>query len=166
MIARLIADDARNELVVQTVRETRGRRSLVLSERVDHCLHLAAALAARGVAAEALVGKLDDERRRQVLARFGTGDGGVLVATTALVGEGFDCPELDTLYLTVPSANVARVTQALGRVLRPLPGKDVARVFDFVDVATPGLARKLAQRLKVYRSHGIRSPGAAASPMT
>lgn len=155
MITKLIADEARNHHVVQTVVQTRGRRSLVLSERVDHCLTLAAQLAANGVAAEALVGRLDDERRRQALARFRDGDGGVLVATTALVGEGFDCPELDTLYLTVPSANIARVTQALGRVLRPQPGKAMARVFDFVDVATPGLARKLAQRLKVYRTHNV-----------
>ena len=57
----------------------------------------------------------------------------VLVATGQLIGEGFDCRELSTLFLATPIKFNGRLLQYLGRVLRPAPGKDKARVFDYVD---------------------------------
>jgi hypothetical protein len=51
----------------------------------------------------------------------------VLMGTGALLGEGFDCRELSTLFLTTPIKFNGRLLQYLGRVLRPAPGKDAAR---------------------------------------
>ena len=57
----------------------------------------------------------------------------VLVATGQLIGEGFDCRELSTLFLATPIRFNGRLLQYLGRILRPAPGKDKARVYDYRD---------------------------------
>jgi superfamily II DNA or RNA helicase len=91
--------------------------------------------------------------RQAALDAFLRAEDAVLVATGSLLGEGFDCPDLDTLYLVVPSGNITRTTQALGRVLRPSPGKAAPHVVDFVDVETPALAKAFKKRLAVYLRH-------------
>jgi superfamily II DNA or RNA helicase len=44
-----------------------------------------------------------------------------VVATGSYVGEGFDCPALDTLFLPAPIASKGRLVQYAGRILRPYP---------------------------------------------
>jgi hypothetical protein len=81
------------------------------------------------------------------------------VATDSYVGEGFDCPPLDTLFLAAPVAFRGRLVQHVGRVLRPYPGKTTAEIHDYHDVATGVLASSLAKRAPGYTSLGFpRSP--------
>jgi superfamily II DNA or RNA helicase len=75
----------------------------------------------------------------------------VLIATGQLIGEGFDCPNLSTLFLSTPVRFSGRVLQYLGRVLRPAPGKQKARVFDYVDVQVETLVKAAQARQRVYR---------------
>ena len=164
MVSRLCDDPERNLQVLMTIQATRGRRALVLSERVQHCQELVRMLEKRSIPAHLLVGHMTVEARRAALEAFLTGPDGVLVATGSLLGEGFDCPALDTLYLVVPSGNLTRTTQALGRVLRPQPGKPAPRVYDFVDAQTPGLLRSFKHRVAVYHKH--RAEVQAARPAT
>ncbi|MCP4693541.1 MAG: ATP-dependent helicase, partial [Desulfobacterales bacterium] len=56
--------------------------------------------------------------------------------------------------ITTPIRFSGRVIQYIGRVLRPAPGKETARVFDYVDVKVDTLARAASARQKVY--HGMR----------
>lgn len=154
LVSQLCAQDQRNREVLGVIQATAGHHALVLSERVQHCEWLAEQLARRGVVAELLVGRMPPEARDAALTRFQAARRAVLVATSTLVGEGFDCPALDTLYLTVPTGNWTRTTQALGRVLRPTAGKSAANVYDFVDKNTPGMELAFRRRLQVYRRHG------------
>jgi superfamily II DNA or RNA helicase len=151
LVSRLSKDPARNALIVQSVQAHRGERSLVLSDRVEHCRLLGAALALAGLPVAVLTGDLAKEVREQVLGRFVSGEITVLVATTALVGEGFDLPAIDTVFLTTPNGNVARTTQALGRALRPSAGKTSGRIVDFVDAQVPLLRNQARKRAGVYR---------------
>jgi len=135
LVSELVADPERNALIVRDVVDAvgRGRRCLVLSDRVDHVETLTALLQAAGVSAAALHGSLGKKARGQVVEDLGAGVLHVVVATGSLVGEGFDCPRLDALFLATPVSYGGRVVQYLGRVSRTAPGKVDAVVYDYTD---------------------------------
>jgi len=153
MLSELTQDPARNALIADDVaRETGngGGVCLVLSDRKAHCETLAGLLADRGITTQMLTGDLAPEDRRQVVEALSGGQIKVLVATMQLVGEGFDSKELSTLFLTTPIRFDGRLLQCLGRVLRPAPGKDKARVFDYVDIQVGVLENAARARGRVY----------------
>ena len=71
----------------------------------------------------------------------------VLVATGSLLGEGFDVPSLDTLFLAFPLSFKGRVVQYVGRVLRTHADKTDLEVHDYVDMLSPVLKAMHAKRL-------------------
>jgi superfamily II DNA or RNA helicase len=88
-----------------------------------------------------------------------TGEAPLLVVGTGpYIGEGFDCPILDTLFLAAPIAFKGRLVQYAGRVLRAHPGKTTAEVHDYHDSATRVLASSLAKRAPGYTSLGFPDP--------
>jgi hypothetical protein len=82
----------------------------------------------------------------------------LVVATGSYIGEGFDCPALDALFLTAPIAFKGRLVQYVGRVMRPYPDKTTAEVHDYHDVATGVLASSLSKRASGYTSLGFPDP--------
>jgi superfamily II DNA or RNA helicase len=80
------------------------------------------------------------------------------VGTSSFIGEGFDCPALDTLFLAAPIASKSRVVQNVGRVTRPYPGKTTATVHDYHDELTPVLASSLRKRAPGYTQLGFPDP--------
>jgi superfamily II DNA or RNA helicase len=101
-------------------------------------------------------------QRRDALARLRSDDGPLLVvATGPYIGEGFDCPALDTLFLVAPIAFKGRLVQYAGRVLRPAPGKHIVEVHDYHDISTGVLASSLHKRAPGYRSLGFPDPSTA-----
>jgi superfamily II DNA or RNA helicase len=155
MLAELTADDLRNRLIASDVAieaEKADGICLVLSDRKQHCETLRAILAFRHkIAAEVLTGDLDAGKRALVLKELAEGNIKVLIATGQLLGEGFDCPNLSSLFLTTPIRFSGRVLQYIGRVLRPAPGKHQARIFDYVDVHVGVLKSAADARQKVYQ---------------
>jgi superfamily II DNA or RNA helicase len=83
------------------------------------------------------------------------GDGVLVIGTTPFVGEGFDAPALDTLFLAAPVSFDGLLVQCAGRVIRATPGKDVAEVHDYHDRATPVLAASQPRRMPGYRTLGF-----------
>jgi len=156
LITRIAGNRARNEQVVDAIVRHMGSRTLVLSERVDHCRKLADALAERGVETGILTGSVAREDRSAILSDFAAGRFRVLVSTSSLVGEGFDLPSLDTVVVTIPNGNVARTTQLLGRALRPSVGKEAGRIVDFCDSRVPLLLSQFNRRASVYRKFAVR----------
>ena len=86
----------------------------------------------------------------------------VLVATGSYLGEGFDWPELDTLFLAFPLAFKGRVVQYVGRLLRSHAGKHHVELHDYVDSRIPVLDRMHTKRHPAYTTLGLRHPQAAA----
>jgi len=80
------------------------------------------------------------------------------VATASYIGEGFDCPALDTLFLLAPIAFKGPLEQYVGRVLRAHPGKETAEVHDYHDARTGVLASSLAKRAPGYVRLGFPDP--------
>lgn len=153
MLSELTQDKSRNSLItediVQEALETSGIL-LVLSDRKAHVDALAELIEGRGIKADRLTGSIPDSERKRIVSRLNLGEAKVLVATAQLIGEGFDCPGLSSLFLTTPIKFDGRLLQCLGRVLRPAPGKDRAKVFDYVDQI--GVLRNAARaRQRAYK---------------
>ncbi|WP_216870895.1 DEAD/DEAH box helicase [Modestobacter excelsi] len=165
----LVADDARTAQVVSDVVAAlaRGRHCLVLTQWTDHLDRLAAALHGHGHDPVILRGGMGAKARAAALDRLQPRPDGpplLAVATGPYVGEGFDCPALDTLFLAAPVAFKGRLVQYAGRILRPFPGKETAEVHDYHDVGTGVLASSLAKRAPGYTSLGFRRPPPLTSP--
>ena len=155
MLAELASDTQRNIRIASDISEEAARKSgicLVLSDRKAHCENLQALLRYRfKLESELLTGDLDLSERKKVVERINQGHVQILIATGQLIGEGFDCKDLTTLFLATPIKFSGRLLQYLGRVLRPAPGKKYARVFDYVDVHVEPLKKAARVRQRVYR---------------
>ena len=84
--------------------------------------------------------------------------GTILVATTSFLGEGFDCPALDTVFLAFPIRFKGSIVQYVGRILRSAPEKTHVVVHDYVDVDVPVLARMYNERARAYATLGFPAP--------
>jgi hypothetical protein len=79
----------------------------------------------------------------------------VVVATGQYLGEGFDDPQLDTLFLAFPVSFKGRLVQYSGRLMRAHEGKTSVRVYDYADVHAPVLRAMHARRLTTYKTLGF-----------
>jgi superfamily II DNA or RNA helicase len=164
----LVADQARTMQVADDVTEAlqRGRHCLVLSKWVAHLDQLAGALHEHGKDPVILRGGMGAKARKTALARLDPQPGGpplLVVATGPYIGEGFDCPALDTLFLAAPVGYKGGIVQWAGRILRAYPGKTTAEIHDYHDLRTPVLAASLARRAPGYTHLGFPDPRRAGS---
>jgi superfamily II DNA or RNA helicase len=124
-------------------------------------LQLAHALRDGGHEPVVLRGGMGAKARAAALARLKPEPDGpplLVVATGPYIGEGFDCPALDTLFLAAPIAFKGRLVQYAGRILRAYPGKSTAEVHDYHDIKTAVLAASLTKRAPGYTSLGFPDP--------
>ncbi|MDM8516740.1 DEAD/DEAH box helicase [Desulfobacterales bacterium HSG16] len=155
MLSELTADDERNRMIVSDVaieRESEKGICLILSDRKKHCETLSTLLKYRHkVDSEVMTGDLATARRREIIEKIANGECMVLIATGQLIGEGFDCPDLSTLFIATPIRFAGRLLQYLGRILRPDgSGAKHPRVYDYVDVNVGPLAVAAQARQQVY----------------
>lgn len=136
MISALVQDRDRNQMIALDVIEQCGGRlgtALVVSDRVHHCNTLADLIEdGGGLRVRVLTGKCSKADRESIVAEVQSGEVDVLISTVQLLGEGFDCSGLSSLFLATPIKFKGRVFQVVGRILRPEDGKRPA-VFDYVD---------------------------------
>lgn len=74
--------------------------------------------------------------------------------TGSLVGEGFDFPRLDTLFMATPVSFRGVVEQYAGRLNRDYAGKENVIIYDYVDNHIPMFDKMYAKRLKAYKQIG------------
>jgi superfamily II DNA or RNA helicase len=156
----VVANERRNTQIADDLAAAlrRGRNCLVLTRRVAHVDTLAGLASARGHQAMVLQGSMNATARRSAVARLADtkpGDGVLVIGTTPFIGEGFDAPALDTLFLAAPVSFHGLLIQCAGRITRTAPGKDVAEVHDYHDQNTPILAASLARRMPGYTALGF-----------
>ena len=155
----LIDDNARTDRICQDVVETvRHRRSpLVLTERNDHLDKFEDALASRVRHLIVLRAGTGKKRRQAVadrLAAIPDGEERVIVATGKYIGEGFDDPKLDTLFLTLPVSWRGTIAQYAGRLHRLYDGKREVRIYDYADLNVQMLSRMFDRRCRGYEAIG------------
>lgn len=156
-------DDERTRQIVDDLVATaeRGRRCLVLTSWVSHVETIANRLAQRGFETVVLTGGASSGERAAIRERLDSLDPRrtVVVGTRSYVGEGFDWPPLDAIFLASPIASKGALVQCVGRVLRPYAGKETAEIHDYVDERTPYItASALRKRITGYKSLGIVIP--------
>jgi superfamily II DNA or RNA helicase len=164
----LVHDEERSALICGDVIEAlaEGRRCLVLSQWKEHCLLLADRLRSSDVEPIVLEGGLGKRARTALLDRIECtprNEPLVVVATGQYLGEGFDCPQLDTLFLAFPISFKGRLVQYTGRLMRAHEHKASVRVYDYADIRAPVLRAMHARRLTTYRTLGF-THGQPAAP--
>jgi len=100
------------------------------------------------------MGKKQRRAAAERLATIPPEEGRVILATGKYIGEGFDDPRLDTLFLTLPVSWRGTIAQYVGRLHRLYDGKREVRVYDYVDLNVPMLARMFDRRCRGYEAVG------------
>lgn len=147
---RRICDD-----VTAAVRD--GRSPLVLTERNDHLDLLQQGLATGVRHVVVLRAGMSKKQRQAVtdrLAAIPRDEARAILATGKYVGEGFDDPRLDTLFLTLPVSWRGTIAQYAGRLHRLYDGKREVRIYDYADLNVPMLARMFDRRCRGYEAVG------------
>lgn len=154
----------RNRLIVDTwLQYVRNKRTVVFCASVRHAEEIAELFRQAGVSAAAVSGGMKPAERREFQDRFVRREILVLCACD-LLNEGWDCPEIEVLFMARPTMSRVLYTQQLGRGMRLFPGKESLMVFDFVDNASqynmPQSLHRLF-KLKEYRPGQLAvAPGA------
>ena len=149
----LVDDQTRTRRICQDVVESvrSGRSPLILTERNEHLDRFEHELTSRidhVVVLRAGVGKKQRQVVNEHLAAIPRHEGRVILATGKYIGEGFDDPRLDTLFLTLPVSWRGTVAQYAGRLHRLYDGKREVRIYDYADLNVPMLARMFDRRCR------------------
>ena len=158
-LSDLAIDKARNQLIVEDVVASlsEGRCPIILTKRKDHIDILAEMLKPYCRNVIRLIGTASAKEKRQMMERLKEipeSESLVIVATGKYVGEGFNYPRLDTLFIALPVAYSNIVQQYTGRLHREFEGKKEVRVYDYIDIHVPVLANMYGKRLKSYAPIG------------
>jgi superfamily II DNA or RNA helicase len=160
----LISDEARLEQIIADIfaAHNTGANILVLTTWIDHLNAIAERLRSAGKSVLVLSGQMKARQRREIsdqLANHTTDTEPLLIlGTSSFIGEGFDCPALDTLFLAAPVTFKNRLVQYIGRITRPHPSKTTATVHDYHDELTPVIASSLRKRAPGYTKMGFPDP--------
>ena len=133
---------------------------LVLTQWTDHLDALATELRQQGIEPLILQGGLGKKARAAVIDQLNADPaptGQLLLATGSYLGEGFDSPSLDTLFLAFPLAFKGRVVQYIGRILRTNDTKTDVEVHDYLDPG-PVFRKMHSKRLATYNTLGFDAP--------
>ena len=149
----LIADD-----VIEALNE--GRTPIILTERREHIETLKNLLVGKCENIITLFGNTSQKEKRETLRKLEAipkDEKLIIIATGKYVGEGFDFPRLDTLFLALPIAWKGKVAQYTGRLHRNYEGKTEVRVYDYVDIHVPMLEKMYQKRVNGYVSVGYKA---------
>ena len=155
----LSKDEGRNELIVSDVISSikEGRSPLVLTERISHLKHLVDQLSGKVeniIVLHGGMGKKQLNKTQEQLNTINDNEERVVLATGKYIGEGFDDPRLDTLFLAMPISWKGTLQQYVGRLHRLYDNKKEVRVYDYVDNQVRMLQRMYSKRKSGYRAMG------------
>ena len=126
----------RNMLIVDTwMQYVKDKRTVVFCASVKHAEQIAELFRAQGIQAAAVSGGMKKSERMEFQEKFVNRELRVLCACD-LLNEGWDCPEIEVLFMARPTMSKVLYTQQLGRGMRLYAGKESLMVFDFVDNAS------------------------------
>ncbi len=162
LYAEIMDNDFRNQQIIEDVLKNyhQGRNCIVLSLRTAHVELLAKKLKEEVPDVITLMGgmgKKSTQKAFQCLTDIPDDKNIILVATGHFIGEGFDEPRLDTLFLAMPISWKGTLQQYAGRLHRLFKTKKEVRIYDYVDIHIKMLEKMYQKRLNGYASMGYKA---------
>jgi superfamily II DNA or RNA helicase len=162
LYAEVVDNETRNQQIVEDVLESykRGRNCLVLTLRTAHVELLVKKLKEEVPDVVMLMGGMGPKTTRAIFKHITDTPADknlILVATGSFIGEGFDEPRLDTLFLAMPISWKGTLQQYAGRLHRLFANKQEVRIYDYVDIHVRMLERMYQKRLTGYGSMGYKA---------
>lgn len=159
--SKIVSSQIRNDLIISDILKAfgEGRNSIVLTERTVHVEILSRELKKHLDNVIILTGNLSNKDKKGEIAKLRQipkGENFVIVATGKLVGEGFDEPRLDTLFLAMPISWKGTLQQYSGRLHRIYEDKLEVQVYDYVDIHINVLEKMYQKRLRGYSDIGYK----------
>ncbi len=155
----LSEDKERNKQIITDVISCarNGRSPLLLTERISHLKLLTNLL--KGKVKNIIVlhggmGKKQLKNTQEQLDCVKDNEERVILATGKYIGEGFDDPRLDTLFLAMPISWKGTLQQCAGRLHRLYDTKKEVMIYDYIDHQVPMLQRMYAKRKNGYNAMG------------
>ena len=157
-------NDIRDEQIVEDIKNCvlAGRTPVVLSRYKDHSEKLYERLKDYADHVFLMTGNNSKKEHKKILEQMHQVDKAeslILIATGSLVGEGFDFPRLDTLFMATPVSFRGVVEQYAGRLNRDYAGKENVIIYDYVDNHIPMFNNMYMKRLKAYKQIGYELAG-------
>lgn len=167
LYAEIAVNELRNEQIIADVVKCHGngRNCLILTERTAHVELLAQELRKKIQDVIFLTGGMGIRETRdtmQKIADIPPDKPLTLVATGKYIGEGFDEPRLDTLFLAMPISWKGTLKQYAGRLHRLFQHKNEVQIYDYVDIHVRMLEKMYHKRLNGYAAIGYQVKGETA----
>jgi superfamily II DNA or RNA helicase len=121
----------RIRLALRLVLAHKGSRTIVFHEDIEACNVIQEVLGEAKLRSGVYHSKIKLRQRVEILSAYRRGDLDVLITCRAL-DEGFNVPETEIGIIAASTATRRQRIQRLGRVLRPVKGKDRAVVYSLV----------------------------------
>lgn len=169
LYSEIVVNEMRNQQIIEDVIKCyeNGRNCLVLTERTAHVERIAKELSKKIPEVSSLTGGIGAKECREIRERIANTPADnplILVATGRFIGEGFDEPRLDTLFLAMPISWKGTLQQYAGRLHRLCEGKSEVQIYDYVDSNVRMLEKMYHKRLSGYASIGYRAKGESFGP--
>jgi hypothetical protein len=167
LYTEIMENDSRDQQIIEDVLKNhhQGRNCLVLTLRTAHVENLAKKLNQQIPGVISLTGGMGRKQTQKAFKRINdipTNNPIVLVATGHFIGEGFDEPRLDTLFLAMPISWKGTLQQYAGRLHRLFSTKKEVRIYDYVDIQIKMLEKMYQKRLNGYASMGYKAKAEVA----
>ena len=146
--------------VVEIARMHAGERVMVFTESIESAETIKSELLANGVKAETYHSQKPDSVRKRILATWGKAF--TVLVTVRALDEGIDVPEVGVAIIVASGTSTRQITQRLGRILRPAPGKKAAKLY--VLVARDTYETTILEKIRAVAGSGARGSFPPLSP--
>lgn len=148
------------DVVANYIKYANGRKAIVFATDVDTAEEIAQDFIASGINAASLNGKSVASYREQSIRQFESGNLQVLV-NVDLFDEGLNIECCDVVIMARPTASLCKYLQAIGRALRPMPGKTaliIDHVSNVIRHGLPDMQREWTLNRRERRAKSLTDP--------
>jgi superfamily II DNA or RNA helicase len=127
-----LLDKVMPSVIEEIQSQCQDRKTIIFLSNVERSKRTAEQLKDAGLNALHCDGYMGNAQRREVLNKFNSFGPGSIICNPALLGTGYDQPDIDCVIVLRNVASRALYAQMVGRALRVSPGKNHGLILDFL----------------------------------